>query len=161
MKKAIYPGTFDPITNGHVDIIDRAIRLFDRLIITVAVNREKKTLFNLDERMEMLTACTARYTNVEVTSTDKLIVDYARDEGACALIRGLRFVSDIEYEFQMAWMNRHLNSEIITLFLMTDARYTHLNSTIVREVAELGGDIDEFVPSVIAPRLKEKFKKVN
>jgi len=158
MKKAIYPGSFDPVTNGHIDIINRASKLFDYLIITVATNRDKTPLFDLNERLNMIKDCTQEYPNVEVTSTSGLIVEYARIKGACALIRGLRFVSDIEFEFQMAWMNRHLNSEVITVFLMTDAKYTHLNSTVIREVAKLGGEIDEFVPPLVARQLQDRFK---
>jgi len=158
MKKAIYPGSFDPITNGHMDIVERASKLFDHLIITVATNRDKKPLFNLEERLDMIKVCTQNYPNVEVTSTKGLIVDYARVKGAYALIRGLRFVSDIEFEFQMAWMNRHLNNEVITVFLMTDAKYTHLNSTVIREVAELDGNIEEFVPPLVANLMREKFQ---
>ena len=158
MKKAIYPGSFDPITNGHLDIMDRATRLFSRLVITVATHRDKEPLFTLGERMELIRECTENYPNVEVTSADGLIVEYAREIGASALIRGLRFVSDIEFEFQMAWMNRHLNQEVITVFLMTDARYTHLNSSLIREVVQLGGNIEDFVPPQVAERLQEKFR---
>lgn len=160
MRKAIYPGSFDPITNGHMDIIDRATRLFDRLIITIATNRDKQPLFDLEERKNMIEECTRDYPNVEVASTKELVVEYAGSIRAGALIRGLRFVSDIEYEFQMAWMNRRLNEDIITVFLMTDAKYTHLNSTIIREVAKLGGNIDEFVPPIVARSLKEKISNV-
>lgn len=157
MKKAIYPGSFDPVTNGHLDIVHRATKLFDELVITVAIQRDKEPLFTLQERMDMIRECVGEYDNVEVTSTDQLIVEYARDIGARALIRGLRFVSDIEYEFQMAWMNRHLNEEVITVFLMTDAKYTHLNSTLIKEVFGLGGDISDFVPSHVVKRLDGKF----
>ncbi|MFQ6616043.1 MAG: pantetheine-phosphate adenylyltransferase [Fidelibacterota bacterium] len=157
MKKAIYPGSFDPVTNGHLDIVHRATKLFDELVITVAIQRDKEPLFTLRERMDMIKECVREYDNVEVTSTDKLIVEYARDIRAGALIRGLRFVSDIEYEFQMAWMNRHLNKEVVTVFLMTDAKYTHLNSTLIKEVFGLGGDISEFVPPHVVKRLAEKF----
>lgn len=158
MKKAVYPGSFDPITKGHLDIVERAIKLFDHLVITVATHRDKKPLFDLKERMEMIRECTHDYPGVEVTSTEGLIVEYAREIDACALIRGLRFVSDIEFEFQMAWMNRHLNSDVMTVFLMTDAKYTHLNSTVIREVAQLGGNVRDFVPHLVARRLEEKFR---
>ncbi len=158
-KIVIYPGSFDPITHGHLDVIDRAINLFDHLIITIATHRDKEPLFDLDERLEMIRACTADYENVETTFYDGLIVDFAREKGACALIRGLRFVSDIEFEFQLAWVNRHLNKDVNTVFLMTDAKYMHLSSSVIREAADLGGDIDIYVPPVVAERLHEKFGK--
>ena len=158
-KIVIYPGSFDPITHGHLDVIDRAINLFDHLIITIATHRDKEPLFDLDERLEMIRACTADYENVEITFYDGLIVDFAREKGACALIRGLRFVSDIEFEFQLAWVNRHLNKDVNTVFLMTDAKYMHLSSSVIREAADLGGDIDIYVPPVVAERLHEKFGK--
>ena len=160
MRTAIYPGTFDPITKGHLDIIERASKLFDKLIVTVAENKLKKDeLFTVEERLEMIQSAIAGYTNVEPSSTKELTVDYAKGLNACALIRGLRFVSDIENEFQMAWMNRHLNKDIVTVFLMPNEKYTHLNSTIIREVAKLGGNVNSFVPDLVAERLKEKFKK--
>ncbi|MEE9166054.1 MAG: pantetheine-phosphate adenylyltransferase [Candidatus Neomarinimicrobiota bacterium] len=157
VRKAIYPGSFDPITKGHIDIIDRVTKLFDHLVITIATNRDKEPLFDLEQRKNMIEECTRNYSNLEVTSTGGLVVEYAKSIGACALIRGLRFVSDIEFEFQMAWMNRRLSEEIVTVFLMTDAKYTHLNSTIIREVSELGGDVHELVPPGVALSLREKF----
>ena len=158
-KTAIYPGSFDPITLGHMDVIDRAIKIFDKVVLTVATHRDKSPLFDLEERIDMIRESTNKFEKVEVTSSEGLIVDFAEEKGAVALIRGLRFVSDIEFEFQLAWMNRNLNAEIITVFLMTDARYTHLNSSIVREVTILGGNVDNFVTSYVSQKLKEKLNK--
>ena len=158
MIKAIYPGTFDPITMGHLDIIERSCKLFDKIYVTVAVNQIKSTVFTLDERLDMIRKSTEALSQVEVSYTSGLIVDYAIKKGATALIRGLRFVSDFEIEFQMSWMNRHLNEEIITVFVMPHGRYTHLNSTVIREVAQLGGDIEKFVPPIVLEKLKEKFQ---
>ena len=158
-KTAIYPGSFDPITLGHMDVIDRAIKIFDKVVLTVATHRDKSPLFDLEERIDMIRKSTNNFEKVEVTSFEGLIVDFAEEKGAVALIRGLRFVSDIEFEFQLAWMNRNLNAEIITVFLMTDARYTHLNSSIIREVTNLGGNVDNFVTSYVSQKLKEKLNK--
>ncbi|MCH7730935.1 MAG: pantetheine-phosphate adenylyltransferase [Candidatus Marinimicrobia bacterium] len=158
MIKAIYPGTFDPITMGHLDIIERSCKLFEKIYVTVAVNQIKSTVFTLDERLDMIRKSTEALSQVEVTYTSGLIVDYAKKKGATVLIRGLRFVSDFEIEFQMSWMNRHLNEEIITVFVMPHGRYTHLNSTVIREVAQLGGDIEKFVPPIVLVKLKEKFQ---
>ena len=158
-KTAIYPGSFDPITLGHLDVIDRAIKIFDKVVLTVATHRDKSPLFDLEERIDMIRESTNNFEKVEVTSFEGLIVDFAEEKGAVALIRGLRFVSDIEFEFQLAWMNRNLNAEIITVFLMTDARYTHLNSSIIREVTALGGNVDDFVTPYVSQRLKEKLNK--
>ena len=158
-KTAIYPGSFDPITLGHMDVIDRAIKIFDKVVLTVATHRDKSPFFDLEERMDMIRESTNKFEKVEVTSSEGLIVDFAEEKGAVALIRGLRFVSDIEFEFQLAWMNRNLNAEIITVFLMTDARYTHLNSSIIREVTNLGGNVDDFVTSYVSQKLEEKLNK--
>ena len=158
-KTAIYPGSFDPITLGHMDVIDRAIKIFDKVVLTVATHRDKGPLFDLKERIDMIRESTNKFEKVEVTSSEGLIVDFAEEKGAVALIRGLRFVSDIEFEFQLAWMNRNLNAEIITVFLMTDARYTHLNSSIIREVTTLGGNVDNFVTPYVSQKLKEKLNK--
>ena len=158
-KTAIYPGSFDPITLGHMDVIDRAIKIFDKIVLTVATHRDKSPFFDLKERIDMIRESTNKFEKVEVTSSEGLIVDFAEEKGAVALIRGLRFVSDIEFEFQLAWMNRNLNAEIITVFLMTDARYTHLNSSIIREVTTLGGKVDNFVTPYVSQKLKEKLNK--
>ena len=158
-KTAIYPGSFDPITLGHMDVIDRAVKIFDKIVLTVATHRDKSPFFDLEERIDMIRESTNQYEKVEVTSSEGLIVDFAEEKGAVALIRGLRFVSDIEFEFQLAWMNRNLNAEIITVFLMTDARYTHLNSSIIREVTILGGNVDDFVTPYVSQKLKEKLNK--
>ena len=158
-KTAIHPGSFDPITLGQMDVIDRAIKIFDKVVLTVATHRDKSPLFDLEERIDMIRESTNKFEKVEVTSSEGLIVDFAEEKGAVALIRGLRFVSDIEFEFQLAWMNRNLNAEIITVFLMTDARYTHLNSSIIREVTTLGGNVDDFVTPYVSQKLKEKLNK--
>lgn len=157
-KIAIYPGSFDPITLGHIDVIKRARKLFDRLIITVGDHKAKNPLFKTNERIDMIKKSTQSFENIEVLSSKKLIIELAHEKKAIALIRGIRFMSDMEFEFQLAWMNRHLNSEIITVFLMTDAKYTHLNSSIIKEVSELGGNIDDFVPLEVSKKLKKKLK---
>lgn len=157
MRVAIYPGTFDPVTNGHIDIIKRSIILFDKLIVTVAMNISKKPLFTVDERIEMIKKVTYSMPRVEVDRFEGLLVEYARKKNAIALIRGLRAVSDFEYEFQMALVNRRLSKSLVTVFLMPHEKYTHLNSTIVREVAGLGGDVSAFVPSFVEKKLQEKF----
>jgi len=156
MRKAIYPGTFDPITYGHLDIIKRAVRLFDYVIVAVAENPKKDPLFSTNERIEMIQAV-CNIENVRVEHFQGLLVDYARSQGACALIRGLRAVSDFEYEFQMALVNRKLSEELSTVFLMPHEQYTHLNSSIVREVASLHGDVSPYVPPEVVKRLEAKF----
>jgi pantetheine-phosphate adenylyltransferase len=156
MKTAIYPGTFDPITNGHLDVLERAIEIFDRVIITVSRNTSKNPLFSDDERVEIIREVVKDYRNVEVDSFHGLVVEYARSKGAIALVRGLRAVSDFEYEFQMALMNRKIAESITTVFLMPHEKYTYLNSTIVREIASLHGDISQFVPQHVRKRLEEK-----
>ncbi|MEE2876976.1 MAG: pantetheine-phosphate adenylyltransferase [Candidatus Neomarinimicrobiota bacterium] len=157
-RTAIYPGSFDPITLGHLDVIERAVKLFDRVIVTVATHRDKKPLFDMNERMDLIRESTKQLNGIEVTSDDGLIVKFAEERGAVALIRGLRFVSDIEFEFQLAWMNRHLNAEVITVFLMTDAKYTHLNSSLIREATRLGGNVDDFVTPYVSEKLKSKLR---
>ncbi len=157
MKKVIYPGTFDPVTYGHIDIINRAKELFDAVVVTVAVNPGKTPLFTLEERVFMLKESLKDYENIIVDSFDGLVVEHAHQVGAIGIIRGLRAVSDFEYEFQMALMNRKLANDIATVFLMPGEKYTYLNSSIVRDLAGLQSDISEFVPPVVAKSLKKKF----
>ena len=156
---AIYPGTFDPITLGHIDIIQRAAKLFDRVIITLAVNPVKEPMFNSAERKEMIEDAIKGMTNVSVEQYDGLIIELARKRGATVIVRGLRAISDFEFEFQMALMNRHLAKEITTVFLMPNEKYTYLNSTIIRNVASFNGDVNKFVTNLVAEKLKSKAKK--
>jgi len=159
MKIAIYPGTFDPITNGHIDVLERAIEIFDKVIVTVARNTAKNPMFTDDERLKMIRKVVKKYgRKVEVDSFSGLLVQYARSKGAVAIVRGLRAISDFEYEFQMALMNRKLSKGISTVYLMPHEHYTYLNSSIVREIATLGGDISSFVPSYVARELIRKTK---
>ncbi len=156
MAKVIYPGTFDPVTNGHIDIVSRAIALFDEVIVTVARNPGKTSLFTVEERVEMLKESLKDYKRVVVDSFDGLVVNHAKQVGAVGIIRGLRAISDFEYEFQMALMNRKLAGEITTILLMPHARYTYLNSTIVRNLAQFHGDVSDFVPACVFEKLKAK-----
>ena len=156
---AIYPGTFDPITLGHIDIIQRAAKLFDQVIITLAVNPVKEPMFNSAERKEMIEDAIKGMTNVSVEQYDGLIIELARKRGATVIVRGLRAISDFEFEFQMALMNRHLAKEITTVFLMPNEKYTYLNSTIIRNVASFNGDVNKFVTNLVAEKLKSKAKK--
>jgi pantetheine-phosphate adenylyltransferase len=158
MRIAIYPGTFDPITNGHLDIIERAMKMFDSVIVTIARNSAKNPLFSDKERLELIREAVKGYENVTVDSFEGLLVDYARERKATAVLRGLRAISDFEYEFQMALTNRKLNDSVETVFLMPSERYTYLNSTIVREIARLGGDVNDFVPPVVQRAFAKKFK---
>ncbi len=163
MRIALYPGTFDPITNGHLDILDRARRLFDHIIITIAMNPHKQPLFTMQERVDLINQVLQERKinhNVSVEAFEGLLVDFARQKGAIAIIRGLRAVSDFEYELQMALMNRRLENEVTTVFMMPHENYSYLNSTIVKEVARLGGDVSAFVPSIVKETLLKKFGKM-
>ena len=161
-RVALYPGTFDPITNGHLDIIGRAVKLYDKLVIGVARNDAKGPLFNFDERVEMareLAESVAGDTEIEVAPFEGLLMHFAEKVGANSIIRGLRAVSDFEYEFQMVGMNQRLNPDIETVFLMADPRHQAVASRLVKEIAKLGGKIDPFVPPLVKSRLLEKFDR--
>ena len=153
---AIYPGSFDPLTNGHVDIIRRGSRLFDRIVIAILVNLEKAPLFTVAERVSLAREVFQGWSNVEVDTFDGLLVDYARRKQATVIVRGLRAVSDFEYEMQMALMNRRLNPEVETVFMMPAEPYTYLSSRLVKEVVALGGSVHGLVPDVVEDRLREK-----
>ena len=156
---AVYPGTFDPVTNGHLDIIKRASCLFDKVIVAVLVNQNKKPVFSVKERLKHLKEITKDIPNVEVDSFDGLLVEYMKKKGSRIAVRGLRAVSDLEYEFQIANTNRALNKEMDTIFLMPRARYTYLSSSIVREVYSLGGRLRNYVPEVVEKALIKRYKK--
>jgi pantetheine-phosphate adenylyltransferase len=158
-KAAIYAGTFDPITYGHIDVLERACLLFDKVIIAVSASSSKKTVFTVKERIEMIKECTKNLNNVEVDNFSGLLVEYAKKSNASAIVRGLRAISDFEYEFQMALTNRKIAENITTVFLMPNEKYTYLNSTLVREIALHGGDVSPFVPKYVLDRLKKKYKK--
>ena len=154
---AVYPGTFDPITNGHIDILTRGGRMFDRIIVAILRNPDKDPLFPLEERAEILKAVASRWSNVEVESFDGLLVDYARKRGAQVIVRGLRALSDFEYEFQMTLMNQRLEPGIQTVFMMPSEAYSYVSSRLVKEVARLGGDVTGLVPAEVVARLKKRF----
>ena len=156
MRTAIYPGSYDPITFGHLDIIKRASALFDKVLVVVMINPKKSYSFTPIERVNMIKQCVADLPNVEVDYYDGLLADYAAKHGASAIIKGLRAMSDFEYEFQMALTNKKLNPDIETLFLTTNAEYMYLSSSMVKQIASMGGDITAFVPSVIHDFLKER-----
>ncbi len=156
MRTAIYPGTFDPITKGHLDVIRRARKIFDNLIVLVAYHKDKSPWFEVAERVEMAREATREMEGVDVDSYGGLLVEYAKEKKATAIIRGLRAVSDFEYEFQMAQMNRELYSPLETVFLVPAESYTYLSSSLVKEVYTLGGDVSRFVPEPVEKRLREK-----
>ncbi|MEH6639767.1 MAG: pantetheine-phosphate adenylyltransferase [Porticoccaceae bacterium] len=157
MKSVVYPGTFDPITNGHVDLVERACKLFDKVIIGIASSASKKPLFTLEERIDLSNQSLAHLDNVEIRGFDYLLINFVRDCGSDAVIRGLRAVSDFEYEFQLANMNRALAPEIESVFLTPSEQHSYISSTLVREIASLDGDITAFVPAVVAEALQQKF----
>ena len=156
-KLAIYPGTFDPITNGHLDIIQRAVNLIDRVIVGVTTNPAKTPLFSADERVEMIQKSVSNMASVAVEHFDGLLMNYAKKKEANVIVRGLRAITDFEFEFQMALVNRRLAEHIVTVFLMPNEKYTYLNSTIVKEVAKFGGDVGSFVSKDVDERLRKKF----
>jgi pantetheine-phosphate adenylyltransferase len=155
---AIYPGSFDPITNGHKDLVERAAKIFDRIIVAVAASPKKQPLLPLDERVELAREVLVGLDNVEVCGFDTLLADYVRERGAQVILRGLRAVSDFEYEFQLASMNRRLNSEVETLFLTPAESYTYISSSLVKEIAGLGGDVSEFVHSSVQAALNRRMR---
>jgi pantetheine-phosphate adenylyltransferase len=156
IRRAIYPGSFDPVTNGHLDVIERARKLFDEVIVAVAYNDQKHPLFSLEERVDLLRTTIGKAKNVEIAPLDGLLVNFAVARKATAVIRGLRAISDFEFEFQMALMNRKLESDVETIFLMPKEEYTYLSSRIVKEIARLGGDVTGFVPARVAKALGAK-----
>jgi pantetheine-phosphate adenylyltransferase len=156
---AVYPGSFDPPTFGHLDIIDRSSRVFSRVIVSVAMNIRKNVMFTPAERVDMLRKLTKPYANVEIDSFRGLLVKYARDKGAHVLVRGLRAISDFEYEFQMAHMNKKLAQDVDTVFMMTGERYSYISSNIVKEIAGFGGTIDDLVPALVREQVLEKIRK--
>ncbi len=155
-RTAVYPGTFDPVTHGHLDLVERGRKHFERLVIALLRNEDKKPMFTVEERMAFLKEATARWDNVEVDGFDGLLVDYARHRGASVILRGLRAVSDFEYELQMAMMNRRLAPEVETVFLMPSEAFSYLSSRLVREVARLGGNLEGLVPPAVARALRER-----
>ena len=157
MRLAVYPGTFDPITRGHTDIVSRSLGIFDRLVVAVAPNPRKGALLSLEERVELAKIATKEFPNVEVESFNGLLVEYVRQRGAHAIIRGLRAVSDFEHEFQMALLNRKLDEQLETVFLMPSEEYSYLTSSIVKELALFGGELEAFLIPEVAKRLRQKY----
>lgn len=157
MNTVVYPGTFDPITNGHTDLVSRASRLFDTVIVAVADSPKKKPLFTLEERVALVEAATSHLPNIKVTGFSNLLAEFVLEQGANILLRGLRAVSDFEYEFQLADMNRKLAPEVESIFLTPANHLSYISSTLIREIASLGGDITEFVPEPVAKALSQKF----
>ena len=159
MKVAIYPGSFDPITSGHLNIIRRAANIFDELIVCVMVNAGKNPMFTLDERVELIQRVTAGIPNLTVKSSNKLLAEFARDEGSCVIIKGLRAISDFENEFQMALVNRKINPDLDTMFLTADSEYMYMSSSMVKELGSYGADLADFLPEEIIPDFQSKLRK--
>ena len=159
MKIAIYPGSFDPVTSGHLNIIQRAARIFDRLIVCVMVNAGKSPMFTLDERVELIRGVTADIPNVEVEGAAALLAEYAKSKGDCVIVKGLRAGSDFENEFQMALINRHINPDLDTMFLTAEHQFTYLSSSTVKELGSFGVDLSEFLPEAIIPDFQERIKQ--
>lgn len=157
MKRAIYAGSFDPVTNGHLDVLRRAAKVFDEVIVAIAYNSEKRGLFTVDERLTLLREATSDIPHVRVVHFGGLLVEFAKQEGACVIVRGLRAVSDFEFEFQMALMNRRLEPALETFFLMPKEEYSYVSSRLVKEVASLGGDVTAFVPGCVVTGLRAKY----
>lgn len=160
MKKAVYPGMFDPVTNGHLDVIKRGSIIFDKLVVSVGCNPLKEALFSVEDRMEMIKNNVRDFKNVEVDCFSGMLVDYLKKQNTNIILRGIRTISDFEYEFQRALTNRVLNREVETVFIMTSEQYSFLNSTLIKEAVSLGGNVSQFVPPDVERRLKEKFKHV-
>ena len=160
-KIAIYPGSFDPVTNGHLDIVERGLKLFDKIIVAILTNPGKKSLFSLKERREMLEESMKDFSNVEIDTFDGLTVDYANQRKAQGILRGLRALSDFEYEFQMALMNRRLNREVQTVFLMTGLRWIYTSSSIIKQAAQFGGSIKGMVPPLVEKKIRKKYRLIS
>lgn len=158
-RRIVYPGTFDPVTNGHLDLVKRALKIFDEVVVAIGENPLKRPVFTLEERLELLEVTAGTDPRVKVMSFDGLVVDFAREIGACAILRGLRAVSDFDSELQRALMNRKLDRDIETVFLMTGFRWIFISSTIVKEAAQFGGSLEGLVPEIVEERLKEKFRQ--
>ena len=158
MTKAIYPGSFDPMTNGHLDIIKRVSKVFNNVVVAVGDNPGKKPFFNKEERVQIITEVVKEISNIEVTSFDGLLVDFAKKKKAPVIIRGVRTVSDFEYEYQMALANKTLAPDIETFFMMTEGRYSYLSSTLIKEIARLGGDVGSMVPTIVASQIGKKYE---
>lgn len=157
--KAIYPGSFDPVTNGHIDIISRASELFESLVVAVSKNISKKYIFSVEERASMIQESVAHLSNVTVEVCDGLVADFARAQAAGVIVRGLRAVSDFDIEFKLALMNKHLNPQIETVFLVTNEKYLFLNSSLIREISSFGGNVSEFVPNAVVDKLERKYNE--